>query len=107
MKPLKQETTSFVGRAAREAAIGRGLVSTKDPADWKAHFEDLGKLCAEAWYDDLKGADRAWAAAHRGKFKHWVRDSQHKGLDPGTNASLQSNHGPFDWEPNPPWTMLL
>ncbi|WP_433933829.1 hypothetical protein AB3662_05335 [Sorangium cellulosum] len=56
-----------------ELLAGYRLFSTRDPREWKSCLEDLGKLCAEAWRDDLsEEKDRTWAGAHRDKFKQWL-----------------------------------
>ncbi|WP_437690517.1 hypothetical protein [Sorangium sp. So ce176] len=69
----------------RELLAGYRLFSTRDPREWKSCLEDLGKLCAEAWRDDLsEEKDRAWAGAHRDEFKQWL-----------------------DGRPAPPWPMLI
>ncbi len=57
----------------------RRLYSTRDPEEWKPYFEDLGKLCAEAWHDDLPEEDRGWAAARRERFRKWVEGPRPNG----------------------------
>ncbi|WP_437852450.1 hypothetical protein [Sorangium sp. So ce363] len=74
MNPSMGEPKSLVPRVVREVTIGHALFSTKDPEEWKSRFEELGKLCAEVWHDDLPERDRAWAAAHRESFGKWVDD---------------------------------
>ncbi|WP_437480441.1 hypothetical protein WME75_35575 [Sorangium sp. So ce1014] len=91
-----------------EAGYGYGLFTTKDPALWKWHLENLGQLCAEAWDDDLAEEDRAWAESYRKRFSRWIDDSGCLGIGHKANArDLQSRHGRFDGEPTPPWPMLL
>jgi hypothetical protein len=108
MKPSIWESKSLVGRLVREAAIGHGLFSTKDPETWKAHFEDLGKLCAEAWRDDLPEGDREWAAAHRERFERWVGEPRSHGDDArGDAGSSVGNPGALPGVSVPPWPMLL
>jgi hypothetical protein len=71
--------------AVNEAGLGHVLFTTKDPREWKSDLEKLGKVCGQAWRDDLsEEEDRAWAEAHRKEFKHWV-----------------------DGRPAPPWPMLI
>ncbi|WP_437675421.1 hypothetical protein [Sorangium sp. So ce131] len=102
------ESQPLVPRVVREAAIGHVLFSTKNPEEWKPHFEDLGKLCAEAWRDDLPEEDRAWAAAHREKFAKPIDGPRPSGTDPKVSAgALQGSHAPVPGEFSPPWPMLL
>ncbi|WP_437575379.1 hypothetical protein [Sorangium sp. So ce887] len=102
------ETKAFVPRVVREAAIGHALFSTRDPEEWKSSFEDLGKLCAEVWHDDLPERDRAWAAAHRERFRKWVDDPGPNGADLGASASaLRSSQGDIPRGFTPLWPMLL
>lgn len=102
------ETKSLVPRAVREAAIGHALFSTRDPEEWKSTFEDLGKLCAEVWQDDLPERDRAWAAAHRERFRKWVGDPGSSGTDPRVTAgAVQRSQGLLPRGFTPPWPMLL
>jgi hypothetical protein len=108
MKPRTWRYKPLVRRAMLEGAFGHGLFTTKDPDTWKSYLEDLGQLCANAWHDDLPEADRAWAEAHREKFRRWVDDSRPEGIDPRANAgALQGSRATFHRETAPPWAMLL
>jgi hypothetical protein len=91
-----------------EAAMGSCLFSPQSTLGRNMDLETLGRLCAEAWHDDLPVADRAWAAAHREKFGRWVSDARPEAIRPRANpSSLQDLQGRFDKEPSPPWPMLL
>ncbi|WP_437912748.1 hypothetical protein WME73_37805 [Sorangium sp. So ce302] len=108
MNPSLGETKPFVTRVVREAALGHALFSTKDPERWRSRSEDLGKLCAEVWYDDLPERDRAWAAAHRESFRKWVDDQGPNGTEPGASESaLRGSQGHIPRTFTPPWPMLL
>ncbi|WP_437793985.1 hypothetical protein [Sorangium sp. So ce693] len=87
MNPSLGETKPFVPRVVREAALGHALFSTKDPEQWRSRSEDLGKLCAEVWHDDLPERDCAWSAAHRESFRKWVDDEGSTGIEPGASES--------------------
>ncbi|AUX36828.1 MULTISPECIES: hypothetical protein [Sorangium] len=91
-----------------EAGTASCLFAPQDTLSRNMDLETLGRLCAEAWHDDLPEADRAWAEAHREKFGRWVDDSRPDAIRPRVDAgSLQSLPGRFDKEPAPPWPMLL
>lgn len=108
MKSSMGKTKPLVRRDLCEAALGHRLFATRDPDGWKAHFEVLGTLCAEAWLDDLPEEDRAWAAAHRERFREWVDAPGPNGADPRSSASaLQSGQVPVSGEFAPSWPMLL
>ncbi|WP_437717137.1 hypothetical protein WMF45_12415 [Sorangium sp. So ce448] len=108
MSPSAGAMQPIVRRFLREVAIGYGLFSTRDPEEWKLYFEDLGKLCAEAWHDDLPEEDRAWAAARRERFGKWVEGPRPNGTGPQETASaLPSGHSAVPERFTPPWPMLL
>ncbi|WP_437276570.1 hypothetical protein WME90_35740 [Sorangium sp. So ce375] len=102
------ETKAFVPRVMREATIGHGLFSTKEPEEWKSSFEDLGKLYAEVWHDDLPEGDRAWAAAHRERFGEWLYEPRPSTIDRTASPSPPlSGAGRVPGRFTPPWPMLL
>ncbi|XXX75277.1 hypothetical protein WMF30_47280 [Sorangium sp. So ce134] len=108
MKLRTSRVMYLMRRIDVEAGTAKGLFSPQDIWGRNMDLEILGRLCAEAWHDDLPEADRAWAEAHREKFGRWVNDSRPEAIRPRVDAgSLQSLPGRFDKEPAPPWPMLL
>ncbi|AUX36132.1 MULTISPECIES: hypothetical protein [Sorangium] len=106
--PSIADPKPLIRRSLCEASLGQRLFSTRDPETWTAHFEALGTLCADAWLDDLPEADRAWAAAHRERFRRWIDVPRPNGADPRSGASaLQSDQVPVPGELTLPWPMLL
>lgn len=95
-------------RAAIEAVVGYSLFSRTDPDGWNPYLENLGKLCAEAWLNDLPERDREWAETHREKFGRWVTDSPSNSLGAsGSAGSRRSGPPSVDARSVPPWPMLL
>jgi hypothetical protein len=105
---VTSRVTYSAPRVVVEGSSGYCLFTTKDPDALNTHIEILGRLCAEAWHDDLAEADRTWAEAHRERFGKWVNDSSQNGVSPRESAGpLQSGQKALDKEPVPPWEMLL
>jgi hypothetical protein len=97
----------LVPRVPVEGAYGYLLSTTEDPEAWKSHLEMLGRICAEAWHDDLLEADREWAEAHREKFGKWIKDSRPDGIDRANAGSDDGHRGASEEELAVPWPMLL
>lgn len=106
---LRTSRVRYLGeRIVVEAGTGYCLFSAEDTCGRNMQLEILGRLCAEAWHDDLPEGDRAWAAAHREKFGRWVDDTLPDAIRPRADTgSLLGLAGRFDKEPAPPWPMLL
>ncbi|WP_437741167.1 hypothetical protein WMF39_36745 [Sorangium sp. So ce1504] len=108
MKLKTSRVWYLMRRIEVEAGTASHLFSPQDALGRNMDLETLGRLCAEAWHDDLPEADRAWAEAHREKFGRWVDDSRPEAIRPSVDAgSPESLTGRFDKEPAPPWPMLL
>ncbi|WP_437990538.1 hypothetical protein [Sorangium sp. So ce145] len=108
MKLKTSRVWYLMRRSEVEAGTASCLFPPKDIWGRNMDLETLGRLCAEAWHDDLPEADRAWAEAHREKFGRWVDDSRPEAIRPRVDAgSPESLTGRFDKEPAPPWPMLL
>lgn len=105
---LRISRSSFLlPRAIVEAGRGSLLFKTKDPESWKSELEMLGRVCAEAWHDDLLEVDRAWAQTHREKFGKWIKDSRPDGIDRANASSSDSHQEASAEELAAPWPMLL
>jgi hypothetical protein len=108
MKLRTSRVWYLMRRIEVEASTASCLFPPKDIWGRNMDLETLGRLCAEAWHDDLPEADRAWAEAHREKFRKWVDDSRPGAIRPKVDAgSPEGLTGRFDKEPAPPWPMLL
>ena len=106
MKLRTSRVWYLMRRIEVEAGTASHLFSPQDIWGRNMDLETLGRLCAEAWHDDLPEADRAWAEAHREKFGRWVDDSRPEAIRPRVDAgSPESLTGRFDKEPAPPWPM--
>src|SRR4051812_24726575 len=86
MKLWTSRVRFLTPRIDNEAGTGSCLFSPQSTFGRNMDLETLGRLCAEAWHDDLPEADRAWAEVYREKFGSWVHDARPGAIPPKANA---------------------